>query len=416
MAGVPPSLDPWQIAAQVDWSITPSTDAAAEAVIQHYLQNLVSQGLEPSSQGIWLQSGSTLLASHQGMTAMPAASLTKIATSLAALQTWGADHQFETPVSATGLIQNGELQGDLVVQASGDPMFVWEDAIALGNALNQIGITRVTGDLIITGRFMMNFDADPVQSGNALKMALDADQWDAAIAEEFAALPTETRRPKVAIAGAIRLGAPAASPTVLMRHRSLPLTDLLRYMNVQSDNEMSQLLTETMGGTQTMMQIATEAANLDPSEIQLVNGSGLGVDNRLSARAACALVAALDRVIHPHNLSLGDLFPVAGLEGVGTTLEDRSLPAQSVVKTGTLNEVSALAGVLPTRDRGLVQFAILNRGTEISSLRKQQDVLLQTLQQQWGKATADQVQPSKWVTARRATLGAAVRSEIVYGG
>jgi D-alanyl-D-alanine carboxypeptidase/D-alanyl-D-alanine-endopeptidase (penicillin-binding protein 4) len=62
-----------------------------------------------------------------------------------------------------------------------------------------------------------------------------------------------------------------------------------------------------------------------------------------------------------------------------------------VVKTGTLNEVSALAGVLPTRDRGLVWFALINRGTDIEDLRRQQDRLLQLLTQQWGSVTSSPI-------------------------
>lgn len=93
------------------------------------------------------------------------------------------------------------------------------------------------------------------------------------------------------------------------------------------------------------------------------------------------------------------------------------MPTGSVIKTGTLNEVSALAGVLPTRDRGLVWFAILNRGTDILELRHQQDLLLQSLQKQWGVAeSAEMIEPSTWVNKQRSTLDAARRNEIVYGG
>jgi len=39
------------------------------------------------------------------------------------------------------------LQGDLIITGSGDPFLVWEEVIALGNSLNQLGIKRVTGNL-----------------------------------------------------------------------------------------------------------------------------------------------------------------------------------------------------------------------------------------------------------------------------
>uniref|UniRef100_A0ACD5GWR3 Uncharacterized protein n=1 Tax=Desertifilum tharense IPPAS B-1220 TaxID=1781255 RepID=A0ACD5GWR3_9CYAN len=66
------------------------------------------------------------------------------------------------------------------------------------------------------------------------------------------------------------------------------------------------------------------------------------------------------------------------------TAEDRQVSVPTAIKTGTLWDVSALAGVLPTRDRGLVWFAIINRGGDIENFREQQDRLLNQLIHQWG--------------------------------
>jgi serine-type D-Ala-D-Ala carboxypeptidase/endopeptidase (penicillin-binding protein 4) len=74
------------------------------------------------------------------------------------------------------------------------------------------------------------------------------------------------------------------------------------------------------------------------------------------------------------------------LEQLGT-LKDRKLPVGTTIKTGTLNEVSALSGVMPTRDRGLVWFVIINKGSQIGALRQQQDLLLQALAKEWGEIT-----------------------------
>jgi serine-type D-Ala-D-Ala carboxypeptidase/endopeptidase (penicillin-binding protein 4) len=172
MAGLPTSFDPGQMQMTVQTPFWRSTDPVAEKVMDSYLKFLSTQGLKPSEQGVWLQSGTNLLLNNNGTVPIPAASLTKVATSLAALQTWGAGHQFETLVSSTGAIEKGVLQGDLVIQGGGDPMLMWEDAIAIGNALNQIGITRVSGDLVITGRFMANFRSDAIKSGELLKQAM----------------------------------------------------------------------------------------------------------------------------------------------------------------------------------------------------------------------------------------------------
>jgi D-alanyl-D-alanine carboxypeptidase/D-alanyl-D-alanine-endopeptidase (penicillin-binding protein 4) len=87
-----------------------------------------------------------------------------------------------------------------------------------------------------------------------------------------------------------------------------------------------------------------------------------------------------------------------------------------VVKTGTLDTVIALAGAIPTRDRGLVWFAIINRGTDWDSLRAQQDIFLQKLVQQWGTASALPLAITPHIDGTRPALGAANRSDILLGG
>ena len=54
-----------------------------------------------------------------------------------------------------------------------------------------------------------------------------------------------------------------------------------------------------------------------------------------------------------------DFFPVAGRDRTGTMV-DRNIPYGITVKTGTLWEVSALAGMIPTAERGPIWFAIIN--------------------------------------------------------
>ncbi|MGG6266974.1 D-alanyl-D-alanine carboxypeptidase [Leptolyngbya sp. AN03gr2] len=396
LAGLPSTFDPGEMMARstVQTPFWQTTDPTAEKIVQDYLKFLNSQGLKSEEQGIWLQSGTNLLLNNRGTTPVPAASLTKVATSLAALQTWGANHQFETVIGSTGTIDKGTLQGDLIIQGGGDPLFVWEDAIAIGNALNKLGINRVSGNLIINGSFMMSFRDEATQSGELLKTALNSKTWDDDIRDEFGV--KEMIRPTIEIKGNVQTG--SATPTqVLLKYRALPLVHLIKYLNVHSQNEMSQMLADNLGGAKTVIEKASKAANISPDELRLVNGSGLGTDNRISPHAACAMFAAIEKMMHPLNLSIADFFPTSGVDLNGT-METRDIPKHSVIKTGTLNQVSALAGVVPTRDRGLVWFAIINRGTDILELRHQQDLLLQALQREWGSdVDSTIVQPSSWL-------------------
>lgn len=427
LAGLPDptvALTPVQLVAWQDAPITvlPGTqDPTAIAAMQRYLKALEKQGLTANLQGLWFQSGPLLLTSNQGSTPLPAASLTKIATTLVSLDAWGPDYQFETLVSATGPIRNGVLQGDLVVRGGGDPLFVWEEAIALANSLSQVGLQRVTGKLIITGNFLMNYEPEPPKAGELLKQAFNSKTWSYEVEGQYDTLPRGTPRPQIVIQGPVvyepnRPLEMAGLP--LLRRRSLPLSHILRLMNIYSNNFISEVLAETLGGGPIVAQRAAALAGVNGQEIRLANGSGLGMANRISPHAACAMLAALQRYAQVRNLSLADLFPVAGLDG--GTIEDRQIPVASVVKTGTLNEVSALAGVLPTQNRGLVWFAIINRGTDLDRLRSQQDVLLQTLQRQWGGAASAPpatVTPTNfWFKESPNGLGAAARSEILFRG
>jgi serine-type D-Ala-D-Ala carboxypeptidase/endopeptidase (penicillin-binding protein 4) len=398
LAGLPSSFDPSEMFTQttIQTPFWQSTDLTAEKVVKDYLKFLDTQGLKSEEQGIWLQSGSNLLLSNRGTTPIPAASLTKVATSLAALQTWGAGHQFETLIDSTGTIENGTLKGDLIIQGGGDPLFLWEDAIAIGNALRKLGIDRVSGNLIINGSFMMSFRDDATKSGELLKKALNSKTWDDEIRDEFGEMPEKMIRPTIEIKGKVQPG--SAKPTqVLLKYRSLHLVQLLKYLNVHSQNEMSQMLADNLGGAKSVVEKASNAANISSDELRLINGSGLGTENQISPHAACAMFAAIERTMHPLNLSLSDFFPTAGVDHNGT-METRGIPKHSVIKTGTLNQVSALAGVVPTRDRGLVWFAIINRGTDILELRHQQDRLLQALQKEWGSdVDSTVIQPSLWL-------------------
>ena len=371
----------WQ--AGTNLVLTPDPNLVKNNTIPEYLQELQSLKLiKPEQiqiQGIWMQSGPILMANHQGTKPLPAASLTKIATSLAVLKRWGHDHKFETLISATGPIKNGVLEGNLVVNASGDPLFVWEEAITIGNMLSKMGIKRVNGNLIVVGPFAMNFQRNPQLAGQAFKRALNFTTWSRGIASQYSRMAKGTPKPQIRITGKVEVQEEVKSSQIeLIRHYSLPMTQLINEMNVFSNNQMAEMLAESVGGASVVQSIAAKLARVPQSEIQLINGSGLGQENRISPRAATAMLMAIQRLAAPHNLTVADFFPTSGLDHRGTTYA-RRIPKNTAFKTGTLRDVSALAGVMPTKNRGLVWFAIINKGTFVPGFRSQQDKLLQTM-------------------------------------
>ena len=389
----PVIVEPMQLLSWQDTEIftLPATnrDLVAEKIVKDYLQTLARKGINPAQQGVWIQSDWVSLANHNGTVPKPAASLTKIATTLAALSTWGVDYQFETKIYALGEIKNGVLQGDLLLEGNYYPFFVWEEAIALGNALQQLGIRQVTGNLIVNDKFYMNYRFSPLTSGKLLRQSLNEKLWSAEVAQQYLTLPLGTPRPQIQISGGVKV-TKTIPPSVqlLLRHQSLPLAEILKQMNIYSNNYMAQMLADAVGGEKKTASIAAEIAGVSPQEISLINGSGLGEENRISPRAVCQMLTAIEQLLDDHPLDIADLFPVAGRDLVGTT-QNRSIPSGTTVKTGTLERVSALAGVMPTRNRDLIWFAVINGDSQTEYLREQQDKLLQRLAQHWQLNSVD---------------------------
>ena len=358
-------------------------DRTSQDITENYLQNLTQQGYKRDRQGIWLQSGWDVSANNLGKTPLPAASLTKIATTLAALNKWGVKHQFTTNIYVTGEITQGIVTGDLIVQGNGDPLFVWEEAIALGNSLNQLGIREIQGNILVTNKFYMNFEAQSVAAGKLLKQALNQNFWQGTVTQQYLQMPLETNQPEVIITGQVKLIKQIPTDAqLIIRHQSLPLAEILRQMNIYSNNQMAQMLAESVGGANMVAQTSAEIAGFPIAEIKLVNGSGLGEENQISPRAVCQMLMAIDRQLKSSGYSAANLFPIAGRDNVGT-LQDRDLPEGTAIKTGTLDHVSALAGVIPTGDRSQVYFSMINYGRPVQYFRQQQDSLLNELVQPW---------------------------------
>ena len=87
---------------------------------------------------------------------MRPASNMKLVTTAAALTLLGSDWRFDTPIEATAAIVGGRLQGDLVLRASGDPLYDISGAgrarLLLAPALDELeraGLKNVSGDMIL---------------------------------------------------------------------------------------------------------------------------------------------------------------------------------------------------------------------------------------------------------------------------
>jgi D-alanyl-D-alanine carboxypeptidase/D-alanyl-D-alanine-endopeptidase (penicillin-binding protein 4) len=110
---------------------------------------------------------------------MNPASVMKLVTTYAALEQLGPAYRWRTEAYVTGPVQDGVLDGDLVLKGGGDPKLDLEGFWRLVRALRGKGLREIRGSLIIDrSRFERSegdagrFDGDPFRPYNVLPDAL----------------------------------------------------------------------------------------------------------------------------------------------------------------------------------------------------------------------------------------------------
>ncbi len=94
----------------------------------------------------------------------PPASVAKAITTLYALDRLGADTQFSTQLVATGALNNGVLDGDLVLVGGGDPTLNADHLYELAAGAKEFGIREVKGQFKVWGGALPGaFEIDPKQ-------------------------------------------------------------------------------------------------------------------------------------------------------------------------------------------------------------------------------------------------------------
>lgn len=107
------------------------------------------------------------LVSHHPASARTPASTMKLIPSFIALDTLGADFVWFTRVYHTGLIIGNRLQGDLIIQGSGDPKMTHERLEQLLYRVGQAGIHHIDGDIIVDSAIFNNVTKDPASFDRA---------------------------------------------------------------------------------------------------------------------------------------------------------------------------------------------------------------------------------------------------------
>ena len=117
--------------------------------------------------------------SHRADVQMNPASTMKLVTTFAALDLLGPAYTWRTPVWLDGRVQDGALQGNLVIQGQGDPKLVQERLWLLFQRLQGMGVRQIDGDIVLDHRAFAppestpaDFDGEPLRPYNVAPDAL----------------------------------------------------------------------------------------------------------------------------------------------------------------------------------------------------------------------------------------------------
>ncbi len=158
------------------------------------------------------------------------------------------------------------------------------------------------------------------------------------------------------------------TPQLIFTHYSVPLSEIVRVINKNSQNFFAEQLLKIMGyevyglgtafnGVKAVKNVL-KTMGIEPDEFQMVDGSGL---SRLNLITPMQLLTVLSYMSTSKNYTAYYAsLPVAGLDG---TLSGRmrKTPAQGNVrgKTGFIGSVRSLSGYLKTADKEPLAFVFI---------------------------------------------------------
>jgi serine-type D-Ala-D-Ala carboxypeptidase/endopeptidase (penicillin-binding protein 4) len=340
-----------------------------------------------------LQTGATVFSQHDSVSLAPASN-EKLGVTYAALAALGSDFRYETDVIGRGEQDGIVWRGSLLLVGQGDPSLSSRDLTALAQQVRATGIRRVTGAILGDESY---FDAVRTAPGwkpgfyineSPPLSALTVDRCFYAgriwrnpalgAAWEFRAA---LRHAGVYVVGAAGTGVAPTDGFTLASVESAPLATILRWMDRVSDNFTAELVLKQLGaliadkgttaGGAAYARQTLAAAGVPMTGVRIVDGSGLSVLDRVTARELAGILEAAWS-----NPEIGPaFFSSLAIAGVNGTLSDRMRrpPARGnvVAKTGTTRWASALSGYVKRR----FVFSVLQNGNPVSSFwaRRAQD-------------------------------------------
>lgn len=365
------------------------------------------------------KTGDTLYSHNAGKLFVPASNQ-KILSGTVALAQLGADYRFRTTFVTHGKIENGVLNGDLIVIGRGDPTVsdrVKGNAMAfmqgVADSIAAKGIRRITGSLRpggdafpdsiygygwewddLRGESAAPVDELELNEGMTVRPArvggrdtVVAVATDSPTNTYLAALALGLNKRGVVIdhaAGGIdSLSTPADT---IYSFYSPPLRDILKSFLKPSQNQTGEALIRTLGLEKTGVGMADSGAvvirkqltawGVDSTSTVIYDGSGMSRHDLVTPEAIVKILIGIQK--DTAFMAFYDALPIVGVDG---TVRTRMLGSTAVgnihAKTGTLEFVRSLSGYVTTAVGEKLVFSMLSNHYpgSVSDINKLQDAI-----------------------------------------
>jgi D-alanyl-D-alanine carboxypeptidase/D-alanyl-D-alanine-endopeptidase (penicillin-binding protein 4) len=376
--------------------------AASENSDAIWQKNLQAQHIPPADQSYCYTNDRGEIQGKNSDQRVRLASVSKLITSLWAIELLGAHYQFQTKLFIKG--------SHLHLQGSVDPFFDKQKLFFLLSQLNDLGFSSF--DLItFDKRIQINPDAQipsneyPLitRESNAqnIKLFFNTASWSEFLKLNYAQMekfekPGRMRKSVFFETKEVRFleqnpfeQDPDAK---VLTYRSPELHRYLKEMNIQSNNYVAQTLFLKLGGSVLFEKYINEKFGINPQQLSLFTGSGLPLiknlvrfDNFGTCRVIIMLIEELLESAQTQKLELKDLMAIPGSDG--GTFSTRPYPASFknsfVAKTGSLFNTSSIAGSMSSQSR-LSYFGIFNQTEDTDGAHKIQDEMIRTLMNELG--------------------------------
>lgn len=407
---------------------------------------------------------------HNAGRAFNPASTMKLLTTFAGLELLGPNFSWRTEMYVNGEIENGVLNGDLIIKGYGDPSLTLEKFWLLLHKLRLAALRDIRGDLVLDTQYFSLPPHDPAEfddrperaynvgpqslliNYNAIEFQISADQKNVFVRADpplselkivnslMLAADECTKNWRDAIevgthndaefktvefsgsyspqcgtrsiylnlfdntryvfgvfkklweesggkfAGTVRLGAVPAGSKLIVTQASRPLSEVVRDINKFSNNVMARQLFLTIsselsgapGTTQNAATIVKQSLitkGLYFDGLVLENGAGLSRKERITpAELGELLQAAYNSPLMPEFIASLPMLSVDGT--LQKRLKGQDISGQAHIKTGSLDQVRAMAGyVHDRRGRLMIVVFLINHSRAADSLVAQDKLL-----------------------------------------